>query len=205
MTEPTPSTSDDALAATAAFPLSPALMSAMGKGTFEAPGFVYTPGYSLDLALRSVGEGWAGIITELFAKLAELPRVKVDQVKEKYGTLRVYHETGLLPEEVAQREALLLRLEADGIDPESDAYGEALDAFEATYGVDLRRQDDAAYALIEEAERRSAQTCETCGAPGQVREGSWYRTACDAHSGGNPTQRADGGQGDESPAAPPLV
>jgi len=38
-------------------------------------------------------------------------------------------------------------------------------------------------AAIDEAEAGSAETCETCGAPGSEREtaGGWIHTACEAH------------------------
>jgi len=38
--------------------------------------------------------------------------------------------------------------------------------------------------LIEEYERRSYDTCEGCGKPGKMREGSWLQTLCDeCHKG----------------------
>ena len=33
--------------------------------------------------------------------------------------------------------------------------------------------------LIEEAEKKSAETCEGCGVPGELRQGSWSGTSCD--------------------------
>jgi hypothetical protein len=35
---------------------------------------------------------------------------------------------------------------------------------------------------IEEAEEESARTCETCGAPGELRGDVWLYTACDRHT-----------------------
>lgn len=35
--------------------------------------------------------------------------------------------------------------------------------------------------LISEAERESEKTCEVCGAPGELREGSWVRALCGKH------------------------
>ena len=48
---------------------------------------------------------------------------------------------------------------------------------------------DSAYGqAIEDAvisaERQALVTCEECGAPGRTRDGGWYRTLCDNHSGG---------------------
>jgi hypothetical protein len=36
-------------------------------------------------------------------------------------------------------------------------------------------------AAIDAAEKASASICELCGAPGQLREGNWLKTRCDAH------------------------
>lgn len=38
---------------------------------------------------------------------------------------------------------------------------------------------DAMYDLIDEAEKKSYQTCEDCGQPGKVRNGGWILTQCD--------------------------
>ncbi len=58
------------------------------------PGFVIYEdgGYDRDLAKRSVGTGWVGLIDEIFDKKEKLQlnTVKIVQVKEKYGGLRVY-------------------------------------------------------------------------------------------------------------------
>ena len=57
------------------------------------PGFVVYKdgGYDRDLAKRSVGPGWHGLIDEVFDKLESLgkPTIIV-QVKEKYAGLRIY-------------------------------------------------------------------------------------------------------------------
>lgn len=42
--------------------------------------------------------------------------------------------------------------------------------------------DDYVNGLIQMAEAMSAVTCETCGAPGKERVGSWIRTLCDEHA-----------------------
>lgn len=41
---------------------------------------------------------------------------------------------------------------------------------------------DKAFDLIDEAERKSAVTCEVCGESGSLRGRSWYRTLCDSHA-----------------------
>ncbi len=57
------------------------------------PGFVIYEdgGYDRELAKRSVGAGWGGLIDEVFDKLEELANpVIIVQVKEKYAGLRIY-------------------------------------------------------------------------------------------------------------------
>jgi hypothetical protein len=41
---------------------------------------------------------------------------------------------------------------------------------------------DKIYEFIDEAERKSAQTCEVCGAHGDLRVGGWLKTLCDEHA-----------------------
>ena len=53
--------------------------------------FVNYKGYDKEMALRSVGKGWAPLIHELFDRLPEFSgTIKIIQVKEKYGGLRIY-------------------------------------------------------------------------------------------------------------------
>jgi hypothetical protein len=42
--------------------------------------------------------------------------------------------------------------------------------------------DDYVDGVVGMAEAVSAVTCETCGAPGRLREGGWIRTLCDEHA-----------------------
>lgn len=50
-------------------------------------------GYTRDDAVRSVGPGWASLVHTIYDKLDEMKHiVKVIQVKEKWGGLRVYTE-----------------------------------------------------------------------------------------------------------------
>lgn len=47
----------------------------------------------------------------------------------------------------------------------------------------LRGSSEEAERLVDEAERRSLETCEICGAPGVMRDlHRWYRTRCDKHA-----------------------
>lgn len=88
------------------------------------------------------GDGWEPLIRELSEKLqAEVDKMPpeekesfvVEQVKEKFGTLRYY----------------------------------------------VSHYTDKINDLIQEAEEKSAVTCENCGAPGKQYEGGWILTQCD--------------------------
>lgn len=53
--------------------------------------FVNYKGYTRELALKSVGGGWAHLINQVFDTLDRIKgSVKIVQVKEKYAGLRVY-------------------------------------------------------------------------------------------------------------------
>lgn len=53
--------------------------------------FVNYKGYTRELGLSSVGAGWAPLVNRVFDKLETIKgNVKIIQVKEKYGGLRIY-------------------------------------------------------------------------------------------------------------------
>jgi len=52
------------------------------------PAFVNYGGYTLEQGLASVGAGWSGMVEMAFAMKPE--NVKIVQVKEKFGGLRIY-------------------------------------------------------------------------------------------------------------------
>ena len=55
------------------------------------PTSVTYDGYTRELALQSVGVGWAPLINEVFDKLETIKgQIKIIQVKEKWGGLRIY-------------------------------------------------------------------------------------------------------------------
>lgn len=62
----------------------------MKKEEVIYPTFVVHSGYTRQLALNSVGQGWSGLINEVFDMLEKTKGVKIIQVKEKYGGLRIY-------------------------------------------------------------------------------------------------------------------
>jgi hypothetical protein len=93
------------------------------------------------------GDGWYHIIDAACAQIEnraynnrlnnlKFPPVIATQVKEKYGTLRLYYTGG----------------------------------------------DEYVDGVVSMAEAISARTCEVCGAPGELCEGSWLRTLCDEHA-----------------------
>jgi len=54
-------------------------------------GAFYSKGYNREQALESVRPGWHGLINEIFDKWEALNMpVMIDQVKEKFGGLRIY-------------------------------------------------------------------------------------------------------------------
>lgn len=62
----------------------------MTKASPRYPTFVVHEGYDRKLALDSVGQGWAGLVNEVFDMLEKTKGIKVIQVKEKWGGLRIY-------------------------------------------------------------------------------------------------------------------
>ena len=72
------------------------------KSQPRLPGFVVyeNGGYDRVLAKQSVGEGWAGLIDEIFdvKESLNLTNVRIVQVKEKFAGLRVYIDNYALTE-----------------------------------------------------------------------------------------------------------
>jgi hypothetical protein len=58
----------------------------------RVPACVYHEGYDLELGLESVGKGWSPLIREAFEKKPD--NCTIVQVKEKFGTLRIYYDIG---------------------------------------------------------------------------------------------------------------
>lgn len=110
-----------------------------------------------------VGPGWEGILNELdhqFVMItgigtSEHTKIKILQIKEKFGTLRVYPDFREFDEE--KRKLL--------------------------------------QAAVNEAEAKSAVTCEACGQPGTSDGPNWAKTFCAEHhrerkeTGKNPLQK----------------
>lgn len=62
----------------------------MKKEVEFIPGKFYSKGYTREQALQSVGNGWALLVHKIFDEHKNYPHITIDQVKEKWGGLRVY-------------------------------------------------------------------------------------------------------------------
>ncbi|MGI8334522.1 hypothetical protein ACRYCC_31610 [Actinomadura scrupuli] len=121
--------------------------------------------------LEFVGRGWHPLLMRLHEQLlAVSPGYSVQQVKEKYGTLRVYLNTGLM------REPYL----GSGLLPSP------------RQAAEHAREDAQARRLVAAAEEESAGICESCGDPGQARQGAWIKTLCDRCHGCRPGASREG-------------
>lgn len=115
--------------------------------------------------------GWYGLLDRLCSDIERLldretERFRVEQIKEKFGTLRFYWS----------------------LDDAGDAVADFIDGSGAHVGkFVLEAQGDRLRgeirALVLEAEGRSATACQDCGAAGtlETRRG-WASTLCDAHA-----------------------
>ena len=118
---------------------------------------------------HDIAPGWLAIVEQLCHKIdetlaeAERPAVRFLQIKEKLGSLRTYLK--VLP----------ARIDSVG------AGGERLSGRPAKAAA-----PDIASRLapfVSEAEEKSFQTCEFCGAAGRLRtDRDWIRTLCDKHA-----------------------
>jgi hypothetical protein len=64
----------------------------MIKTETPQPTYVVPSGYTREMALESVGKGWASFIHDIFDRLEALnrPDIRIIQVKQKFGGLRIY-------------------------------------------------------------------------------------------------------------------
>jgi len=132
-----------------------------------------------------VGNGWEPIVRRMCSRLSALAPVPVlDQVKEKFGTLRVYHHGGpwgrlrwwLVPVVPAWWAWRIWRWRRSR-DPAAGWPAHARHQWRVL-GWHLRAAPPAE-RIVREAEAASATVCERCGAPGRERPGGWIVTLCD--------------------------
>lgn len=138
-------------------------MGGEAEGPVRIPGAFCSRGYDLDLALRSVGPGWRGLVEQVFT--AKPKWLRVVQVKEKFAGLRVY--TSLQP----------VRVDAIGLGsfevPNSRPSGmDDLDQAQRERVLEFE-------ALLRRVEAESFSICEQCGTPGRRRPHPWLLTLCD--------------------------
>jgi hypothetical protein len=89
------------------------------------------------------------------------------QIKEKFGTLRLYWGARAMR---GMRIDVLKPTGVASLIPKP--HGKGRDGAVATRIAQI----------VREAEQRSAHACIVCGAPGVVRPGGWVLTLCDAHA-----------------------
>lgn len=135
-----------------------------------------------------VGEGWEPILRNAFAKLACLrPQPVLDQVKEKYGTLRIYYHGG--PERRRRWFGWMLWLPGllrglwwwmRPLGRERRGLWRSLQwAWDSANWLTYWHAHDDVEAIIDQAERESTRTCEACGRPGKLNERGWLSVRCE--------------------------
>lgn len=144
------------------------------------------------------GVGWEKLLDELCAELTLIRKVSgiklvASQVKEKYSTLRFYltnedHCPGRLPE-CASRRMRLRHALAWEIYKLKSTIGQKWYELKSwlcpgLVAVQRARNDvwnDIIDACVDDAERKSAQTCEVCGEYGKMNNGNWLMVRCAKH------------------------
>jgi hypothetical protein len=121
-----------------------------------------------------VSPGWNELIGKLCTDLehaagADVGMLRVRQIKEKFGVLRLYWQ---LDEEGD--------VAIDAISPRgAQAVAAVFDEPDAVLRQRIR-------GLVDAAESKSTETCETCGRPGRLAsDGGWWRTRCPIHTKGD--------------------
>lgn len=125
------------------------------------------------------GDGWYNLINELCENITTLIgdkdiEVTADQVKEKFGGLSFYYSVTGKPSLLSnltypiQRYMFSKKL--------GKAYWSIVDFRKKFWRTIYEKISD----IINEAERGSYLTCETCGEPGRTRGGSWLKTTCNS-------------------------
>lgn len=112
-------------------------------------------------AISGVGEGWEKLLRYCFDQIADYPppdSFEITQVKEKFGTLRIYYAIHDI--------SFFYMMEGQSIQDSNKktSFRFAVDRF------------------IREAEDASFITCEVCGSPGKEdRSHNWIKTLCQKH------------------------
>lgn len=128
--------------------------------------------------------GWDGLMVRMCTALdallsdPEAQRFRVEQVKEKFGTLRFYYSVDGRPKTT---------VDVVGLGPHT--------RLENRPRPRRRFPAKEVDALISAAESESGVTCATCGQPGVLRKYRWLYVACDSCDA---LRRRKAGEGDSS-------
>lgn len=134
--------------------------------------------YFLSDVYIGVGPGWYGILDELCSKLK---KALDDGIKTGlivgWGPCGNCHVKGLVPDDDTR---CYVCGGAGYVDENGDTYRpvqikEKFGGLRYYMGSETKAMTEA----ISEAERKSFETCEQCGAPGKLRRGGWISTLCD--------------------------
>lgn len=106
------------------------------------------------------GDGWRPLVEAFYALVEQNPCMRVAQVKEKYGGLRLYWDHN---EEHCTHTKWV---SVDEREPDPDGHFRRL--MGVTDGLD----------------HASNFMCESCGQYGRARRGGWIKTLCDDHAEG---------------------
>lgn len=114
-------------------------------------------GITREQALQCVGEGWSPLVNTFYDAAEPLGYIIVDQVKEKFGSLRIYF--GHYCAEVE----------------------ESFDHVESEDAPMCEHDLNALYKLSDDLERKSAHTCEACGQEGKLtaEPHGWIKCLCE--------------------------
>jgi hypothetical protein len=124
-----------------------------------------------------VNDGWYAILDYMCSSFMRFQKkydvtVVFDQIKEKFGTLRVYHHLEFGPRWSSDRLMLDGKSEIEYVSLGWHRCGEMMPALE---GV-----ENLADEAIRIAEKMSEITCEQCGMTGATQTKSgWIKTLCD--------------------------
>ncbi len=112
-------------------------------------------------------DGWYGVIDEMCSKITDVyaeeeiePDIVIDQIKEKYGTLRFYYHFEGRDKGIAAIDILgkgSLRMKAK----------------------EHRPIDKKIFDIVDWGEKQSGHICELCSSPGVLRNDDWLMVRCD--------------------------
>jgi hypothetical protein len=128
----------------------------------------------------SCDRGWYPILAELDRELTALdPLYEVQQVKEKFATLRYYY-TSASERDYYRYSHPFTPEAAEQWEDEFEAFYESEDG--QRLGKELEERAEKMEALVEAAEIKAAKTCELCGSAGRMYmtlgASPWHKTLC---------------------------